>query len=144
MQQLPLHVRVDTSECIICYCRKKELNVLKYEVVHDLDHQVSAPKLLGNLCQLFCGADKTCLQAPAAAAAAAQLPPCSQLCTCLPKVYRFSQYFDMFPHKCIDKCFTTYLRPTQALDTCSALLVRQIGVWKLVRLIIRHNRSWAT
>ena len=54
--------------------------MLKYEVVHDLDHQVSAPKLLGNLCQLFCGADKTCLQAPAAAAAAAQLPPCSQLC----------------------------------------------------------------
>ena len=70
---------MDASECIICYCRKKELNVLKYEVVHDLDHQVSAPKLLGNLCQLFCGADKTCLQAPAAAAAAAQLPPYSQL-----------------------------------------------------------------
>ena len=66
------------------------------------------------------------------------------VCTCLPKVYRFIQYFDMFPHKCIDKCFTTYLRPTQALDTCSALLVRQIGVWKLVRFIIRHNRSWAT
>ena len=56
--------------------------MLKYEIVQELDHQVSAPKLLGNLCQLFCGADKTCLQAPAAdaaAAAAAQLPPCSQL-----------------------------------------------------------------
>ena len=74
--------------------------MLKYEVVHDLDHQVSAPKLLGNLCQLFCGADKTCLQAPAAAAAAAQLPPYSQL-VCM---YNYPKFIALFN---ILTCFHT-------------------------------------